>query len=349
MTGKTKGKAVAGLAALALATAGCGELFAPAAAVVRGEKITIAEVEDALAEFEETEQFQELAAQGRPQAIRRQFEQSHLSALVRRKVLGPEAERLEVTVSDADLAARMEEIRADFQSEQEFREALAGQGLTLEQLEELVRDRLLEENLREVVTRDVGPTGQEIRSYYEENQDEFRQTRAQHILVDDEDLAERLADRLQEAPARRVDDLFETLAARHSEDPGSAEEGGDLGYFSPDQFVEEFEEAAAALDIGEVSGVVSTEFGFHVIRVLDRRVQPFEEAEDDIAQRLAGAARDEAWQEWLEETYEAADVRINPRFGEFDVSVQQVIDPGPEHVPGAEEAELEPAPGEIGD
>jgi parvulin-like peptidyl-prolyl isomerase len=341
-------KAAVGFAVLALLGAACAELFAPAAAVVRGEKITIAEVKAALADFEETDQFRELAAQGRPQAIRRQFEQSHLSTLVRRKVLAPEAERLGVAVADADVAGRMEEIRADFESEEQFREALAGQGLTLEHLEELVRDRVLEEQLREAATGDVGPTEDEVRAYYEENEDEFRQTRAQHILVDDEELAEDLADRLQTAPAGRLDELFERLAARHSEDPGTADEGGDLGYFSPDQFVEEFEQAVAELDAGEVSDVVETEFGFHVIRVLDRRVQPFEEARDEIAQRLAGEARDEAWQQWLQETYEEADVRINPRFGEFDVAAQQIVDPGPEHVPGAEEGELVPAPGEAG-
>jgi hypothetical protein len=80
---------------------------------------------------------------------------------------------------------------------------------------------------------------------------------------------------------------FANLAARWSGDPGSAEQGGDLGYFPRGIMVAPFEEAVFSLEPGEVSAVVETQFGFHVIRVEDRRVTPFEELREELRRQIA--------------------------------------------------------------
>ena len=324
--------------ALALLLTGCGELLDPAAAVVNGQKITVDEISADLERFEASPEFERLAQQGDAQALKRQVEQQILSQEIRRAVLQPKAEDFGIEITEEDVAERMDQIKADFPSEGAFEEALKEQGLTLDQLTELVEDNLLEERLREEVTKDTVPSEDELTAYYEENEADFTETAAQHILVADKALATRIANQLQAAKDEAaLERLFNKLAKQHSTDQSNAAQGGDLGYFKPGDFVPEFEKAADALEIGEVSGPVKTEFGFHVIWVTDRRVAAFEDVQGKIEQELGQGAADEAWDEYVRKAYDEADVKVNPKYGEFDDEALVVVDPTAEDVPGAEE------------
>jgi parvulin-like peptidyl-prolyl isomerase len=333
----------------ALALAACGNLLEPAAAVVRGEKIPVSRVEAALDRFSAGDQFQRLAEQNDAQAIRRQFEQGFLSQLVRRAVLEPQAEEFGLSVMEADVRERLDQIQADFPSQSAFEEAVREQGLTLDQLDEIIYDQILIDRLRTEVTEDLGPSEDRLRTYYEENIADYRESEAQHILVAERGLAQRISSMLREAPEARLDELFRRLAATHSQDQSNAQNAGKLGFFGPGEFVPEFEEAADALEVGEISNPVRTQFGFHVIRVTDRRARPFEEARDEIEQQLAGTIRDEAWQEYLADLYAEAEVKINPRYGEFDVASQLIVDASADSAPGAATPSPGRAPGESAD
>ena len=329
-------------AALLLAPA-CGELLDPAAAVVNGEKITVDEISAELDRFESSAEFDRLSEQGDPQELKRQVEQQILSQEIRRAVLEPKAADLGIEVSDEDVEARLEEVKADFPSEGAFEETLKEQGLTLEQLEGFLRDNLLEEQLRAEVTKDAGPTDEELQAYYDENIADYEETEAQHILVEDKATAQRIANQLKAAPDGKVDGLFARLAKRFSTDQSNADKAGELGYFKAGDFVPPFEKAAAELEIGEISGPVETEFGFHVIRVTDRRVAAFADVEEELRGELGAGAEDEAWNSFVEEAYASAEVKVNPRYGEFDEDSLQVVDPTADDVPGAEEGGV-PAP-----
>lgn len=326
----------AAIPVLALALAACGGAASSAAATVAGERITVEQVENALARFEKTAQFEQLAQQTSPSEARRQFEQGYLSQIIRRHVLLMVAEERGIEVTDREIDQRLDEIRSDFPNEEEFQKAVDQQGLTESQLRGLVRDQIIEDELRQEITSDVGASDSEVRSYYDEHIEDYRETRARHILVNDRGLAERLSRRLQAAPPGRVEKLFGKLAAEHSEDPGSASNGGDLGYFRPGDFVAEFEDAAAALDVGEVSDPVRSQFGWHVIMVTDRRTAPFEEVEGQIREQLSGTAQQDAFSRFMRAAYERAEVDVNPRFGELDLTTFRVENAGPEDVPGAE-------------
>jgi foldase protein PrsA len=330
-----------GLAALVLS--GCGNLLEPAAAVVNDEKITIDQIEDSVDTFRNMEKFDQLVGQGDVDAVLRQYEQGQLATLVRRLVLEPEAEELGIEVTEDDVEEQIEAIKADFPTQGAFEEALAEQGLVPSQLPDLVHDRLLEEALRAEVTKDAGATEEELMAEYEARIDEFEETHTAHILVDSQTVAQEISDQLNSAPPGKVDERFADLAEKQSTDTQSAEQGGDLGYTRPGQFVPEFEDAVAEMDEGEISDPVETEFGFHVIRLIDRRTVPFEDVRDELDQEISGAAQDEAWQAWIEEAYEDADVRVNPRFGELDLSTGQITDATVDDVPGAEAPLEEPA------
>lgn len=325
------------LSLVALVFGACGNLLDPAAAVVHGTKITIDEVQVAVDEFKESSEYQRLAEQGDADAIAREFEQSYLTTLIRRAVLTPEAADRGIEVTDQEVQEQVDAIEAEFPSRSAFEEALKEQGLTLAQLTQLIEDRALEEKLRAEITADVGPTDEEIRAHYDENLGDYQEVEAQHILVDNRGLATDVSRDLQAAPKGQVAELFAQLARRHSSDESNKDDAGRLGYFSPGDFVPEFEEGAAALDIGQISDPIRSEFGWHVIRVTDRRPIPFERASEQIAIQLGGNTEEDAWQEWLTETYEAADVEVNPRYGEFNLATQAIEDASPRTVPGAED------------
>jgi peptidyl-prolyl cis-trans isomerase D len=136
----------------------------------------------------------------------------------------------------------------------------------------------------------------ELRAYYDANQDEFRreeEVQARHILLrtGEERTVEEARAEL-EALERRIEggEDFAAIAREVSEDPGSGAQGGDLGYFGRGRMVPEFEEAAFAAETGELVGPVVSSFGVHLLEVTDRRPEgttSFEEARESIRNRLA--------------------------------------------------------------
>lgn len=328
--------------------AGCGGLLAPAAAVVNDEKIAVEEIQEAVADFQASQEFKRLAAQGDADAITREFEQSYLSQLIRRAVLEPEADRLGISVSGDEIEAQLEDIEAEFPSESAFNEALKEQGLTLEQLRQLVADRALEEKLRAEITAAASPAEAELRAYYRDHLDDFEETETQHILVDERALAADISRQLRSAPEKEVDDLFARLAKKHSKDKSNKDMGGALGFNPPGSFVPAFEAAAGALGIDGISAPVHTRFGWHVIRVTGRRPRPFATVQESIQVELGAPTDEEIWDEWVMEAYEAAEVKVNPRYGEFNPETQSVEDVSARTVPGAQETPRDQGPSPTG-
>ena len=138
---------------------------------------------------------------------------------------------------------------------------------------------------------------------------------------------------MQRAKEAKVAELFASLAKKFSEDPSNADEGGDLGWSAPGDYVEPFADAASRLEVGEISDPVATEFGFHVIRVTGRRVVPFGEARSDIERTIGGDEVEDAFQEWLVDAYEEADIRVNPKFGVLRIASQSIENAQAEDVP----------------
>lgn len=331
------------LVVLAVLGSACGRITDPVAAEVGDRRITFERIDRGLDEFRQSARYESLASQGDIAAIERDFEQGLLAQLVRRAVLTPHAEELGIEISASDVDEQLELIEADFPSRSAFEEALKEQGLDVPALRELVGDRLLEEALRAEVTADVGPSDEEIRTYYDDNIEDYRQVEVWHILVNKPKRANRLAGQLQRTPAAELEGRFERLARRFSLDEGSSASGGYLGFTQPGQFVDAFAEVVRTLDVGEVSDPVQTEFGHHVVHVSARRTLSFEEVGSQIVQVLAGPTQDEAFNEWLTDAYSV--VRISPRFGELDPVTGAIADADADRVPGAEApAGEEPVP-----
>lgn len=178
------------------------------------------------------------------------------------------------------------------------------------------RDQQIVMRLRDTVIQvNADLTDEELREIYEE-EGHGVEVRARHILLrtgegatDSERdsvraLAEELHDRIQ------AGESFEQLASEYSEDPGSAAGGGDLGFFRRGTMVPPFEEAAFALQPGELSDVVQTDFGLHLIQVDERRVTPFEELADRLRSQLIMEWTQEAESIYLERVEGPANIQV---------------------------------------
>lgn len=301
----------------------------PPAASVNGVAIPISQVTDALKRFEATGQFDQPAEQTDQATARRRFERMFLVGQIKRLVLRSHVQDFGIDV-DGEVAQRMEEMSAGYPSEEEFHRALESSGYTIQQFSALIEDQVSEGRLREEVTTEVTaglkPSETELREYYRERREDYRQTEVQHILVEEKSVASTLSARLRNAPAEELDPLLARLAREHSKDASTADKGGDLGWVSARQLLEPFASAMDQLDIGGVSLPVSTDFGFHVIRVTGRRMQSFEDVRGEISQRLTELAAARIWNEWLQDAYKRARIELNPRYGAFDPGTGQIMD-----------------------
>ncbi|UCF10699.1 MAG: peptidylprolyl isomerase, partial [Candidatus Bipolaricaulota bacterium] len=232
-----------------------------------------------------------------------------------------EAERRGLEITQEDVEAEFEDQYAAFlagqgMTDEDWVLQLAVQGTTFDEFKADVMKDMEAKVLMDVVLAAVVGTidleEEQLASYFEEHRADYaeeEQILAAHILVETEDEAEQILAELRDGAD------FAELARERSIDPGSGAEGGDLGWFGRGRMVAPFEEAAFALEIGETSEIVESSFGFHVIRLLDRREATDPEL-DDVIDQVRGALEEEIRQErgqaWYTETYDAAtfDVRM---------------------------------------
>ncbi len=224
--------------------------------------------------------------------------------------------------SGESIDVQFEQMRAGFESQEAWQQALDQQDTTEEELREQLRRNAVLEQVVTDITAAVEPVNeQEIETFYNENPEFFEtggQIEARHILLSTQGLTDEDAIAQKRTAAQEIrDELlagadFATLAQERSEGP-SASRGGSLGTFGRGQMVAPFEEAAFSLQEGEISAVVQTQFGFHVIQVTDiveGGVTPLEQVSPSIQQFLDQRKQADAVADFVDEAREQADITI---------------------------------------
>jgi len=273
-------------------------------------------VSDAELAAEEERIKQQLAAhipQEQIEAMKEVVKKQAAESLINRKLLREAADREEITASEEEIDKRMEMIKSKFDSPEAYSRQLAAIGITQKDLRKEMENALRMEKL---LQRHVGeieePTEAEVESFYKENEERFKQpemVRASHILVKtepEESQPERAAKRLE--AAKLLGEIqngadFGRIASQRSACP-SKERGGDLGYFERGRMVKPFEDAAFSLNTGEISDLVETQFGYHIVKVTDRKQEstaPLEMAKDDISEFLKERKREQAVKAYTDE------------------------------------------------
>jgi peptidyl-prolyl cis-trans isomerase C len=283
---------------------------------VNGEAVTKAEF-DRLIKNLEVSANQSIPAGRRDEVLRKALDQ-----LVTYTVLTQETRARRVTITDADIDGQIKQMQSQFPSEQEFKKALAARGMTLERLRSDARIDLGINKMMEAETStQPPPTDAQVREFYDKSPDKFKQeeaVRASHILfkvdekADDSTRKNVLAEAQAVLKQARDGSDFAELARKHSAD-GSAAQGGDLNFFTKGQMVPAFDQVAFALKPGEMSDVVTTQFGYHIIKVTERRppsTVPFDQVSARIREYLTGQRKQERAQAFIESLKQKAKIEV---------------------------------------
>jgi parvulin-like peptidyl-prolyl isomerase len=298
-------------AALTLLLAACPEQARPksdpnAVATINGDVVSKADFEVELS--------RELQAmEGVPPRTPEQtepFKQALLETLIERAVLLQAAKAAQVTVTPDEVDRRVLALASEYPAES-FDAALAQGQTTRTELEKKTREQLIIEKLfdKEVYAR-VAVTEDQIRRYFDEHGTDFtepEEVRASQIVVKGLDDAKKLQQQLWAGKK------FPDLARRYSLGP-EARVGGDLGWFPRGVMPPQFDEQVFKLPVGQVSEVVSTDYGFHLFKVIEKkpaRKRELAEVRAQIEKRLLAELREKAQKDYVKSLREGAAVAVN--------------------------------------
>ena len=283
---------------------------------VNGEAVTKIDF-DRLIKNMEVSANQPLPADRRDEILRRALDQ-----LVTYTVLTQETRARKITVTDAEVEANVKQMRSQFPNEEAFTKALAARGMTIEKLRSDAKiDMCISKMMEAEMATQAPPADAQIREFYDKNPEKFKQDeaiRASHILFrvpENADAAtkKKAMDEAQSVlkQARSGADFAE-LAKKHSAD-GSAQQGGDLNFFSRGQMVPAFDQAAFALKPGEISDIVTTQFGYHIIKLTERRAAstvPFEQVSVRIKEYLTEQKKQQKAQAFIDSLKQKAKIEV---------------------------------------
>jgi peptidyl-prolyl cis-trans isomerase C len=257
----------------------------------------------------------------------KQLREQFIEQMIRRNLLDEKIKEANIVITDEEVMSTIEEI-ASSQKEplslEEFKKKLAEYGQNFDEVKEEIREGLARNKFMQAHwAGKIDVTEEDARKYYDENLKNFEtpeQVRASHILIKplltdpnldpnvdpNEDKAKAMAkakEKAEELLKQLKDGAdFAELAKIHSNGP-MAQQGGDIGFFSRGEMVPAFEDVAFKLEIGQISDIVETEYGYHIIKTTDNKeasIIPFDQAKDDIIRQLTQKKQSEIANEYIE-------------------------------------------------
>lgn len=293
------------------------------------------------------EQLKQLSSKEISEKDEELLKQKVLDQLISQKLLLQEAKKRNIKVTKREIQEGIKTVKSRFPSDQMFMLELKKENLTEKQFEKQIEEQIMVLKLvDEVVKKNmVKPTEAEARELFNkivkligkkdiklqgDEQDELKllallvqryfdeQVRVRHILIRVEPNA---TQKEKEDAKKKILEIkskidkgedFATLAQKFSEDPGSKERGGDLGFIVRGDTVEEFEKVAFSLKEGQVSDIVETKFGYHIIKVIERRPKrnpEFDQIKEDLLQYLSRKNAEKAYDDFVESLKKKADIQ----------------------------------------
>lgn len=266
-----------------------------------------------------------------------------VNELIVKTILDNEMQKRKIKATEEDIDKELKKIIDKVGSKDKFNEILKQSGITSAQFKEDLKEEVKVQKFVDSLSL-THITDDAAQKFYNSNLDKFRypdKVRASHILITadadtireviksqeesknlteqqiEEKVKQDLAAKRQKAEkllaeAKKDPSQFAKLAKENSDDPGSAQQGGDLGYFTKDQMVPEFSNAAFAAKPSVVTGLVKSSFGYHIILVKDRiaaGTEPFEKVKDDIKMYLENQEKIKVLQKFLSDVQKEAKIQ----------------------------------------
>jgi hypothetical protein len=239
-----------------------------------------------------------------------------LTNLIEEHFVGVYATAHDIAVTDAQVKDTIEQLDGNV-GKKAIDDQLTEHHLTRADLKDIARRILLFGDVRTAITEER-VSDADLQGLYQDSILEYTTVQVDHILVKTRAEAEAAYRRVTATGATEQD--FLDLAEKISIDPSVKQNGGSLGSAVASTYVAEFGQAAAALEPGEISKPVHTQFGWHVIRMVTKDVQPFESAK----QALIDSRSTTIFNDWLRERIKADGVDVNPKYGRFDTETFEV-------------------------
>jgi parvulin-like peptidyl-prolyl isomerase len=321
-------------------------------AVVNGDAIMQSEFDKTAAPI--LEQYQQSVPPANQSADKiAEIKKKLLDQMVDERLLKQEAKKDKIKVTKRDLEDGMKTVKKRFDNEEDFQKELRREDISQPAFEKRIEDQLMVMKLieQEVKAKTPRPSDDAVKALFEKinnriakgvavstataadkDEEELNamtrlfsrvgneQVHARHILVAVDKNAS-LADK--SAALKKIKDIksqltkgadFAELASKYSDDPGSKAKGGDLGYFTKGDMVPEFEKAAFSLNVGQVSEPVQTDFGWHIIKIEEKRAGKkvtFADAQNDLTEFLFQKAAEKRYEDWLADLHAKASIKVN--------------------------------------
>jgi parvulin-like peptidyl-prolyl isomerase len=336
--------------AAALASPALAKVLDRTLATVNSQAIMLSEFEKNAAPI--LEQFKKAtpAAEQTPERIA-DIKKRVLDQMVDDRLLVEEAKKKNVHVSQLEVDEGVKKVRGRFNAEEEFNKELQKEGMNTDEFRKHIQDQLATIKLidQEVKAKTPPPGDDEIKALYDTLEailkdkpipgshtpselDELKslakaverrfgeRARARHILIR---VAPNATKEEKDAAYKKIKDIqaklkkgedFAELARKNSEDPGSKDRGGDLGYFSRGDMVPAFDKTAFSMDVGQVSDIVTTDFGYHIIQLEEKKAaskMSSDEIKDDLREYLFQQRGAKRFESYVKELRSKADVKIN--------------------------------------
>lgn len=228
------------------------------------------------------------------------FKNKVLKGMIDVEAVCEEAKKDGLTPSEEEIDKAFDELNKNLYANENYKKILEDLKISDTCIKSQVEKTLTIQKYTENFDKNLKISDEEMKKYYEEHKVDYYkdEVKASHILISTvDDNGKELSEAKKKEAKKKAEEVlkkaksgeeFSELAKEYSDDPGSAANGGDLGYFTKGQMVQPFEEAAFSLKSGEISGLVESEYGYHIIKVYDKidKQLTFDEVKDEIKKTL---------------------------------------------------------------
>ena len=239
------------------------------------------------------------------------LKESVLHELIEEKILLQEAKKRKIKTSKEDINNKLKTVENDYASSEDFQTMLKSKNISYARLKEKVKRQIsIEKTLLDIMNETIPIKPEAVKNYYETHTEEFLKPAEfylQQIVVKTKDEAQEILQDLQKAKT------FEDLAKNYSVSPEGAQ-GGIVGWVTKTIVPSQMEKTLVSMPIEKVGPIIETEYGFHLIKILDKkpeRMETFEEVKPKIEKMLAQKAKELYLATWKRETFSKAKIERN--------------------------------------
>ena len=256
-----------------------------AVAIVGGDKITKDSYKD------------EMSFYSAMLASQQQLKPSIVQMLVQDKLIADDMKKNNVKVDDKELDDKFLQYIQQFGGQEKFDKMLEDYNMSSDKFKETIKKDQIYQKHRDWFEKKHPVSDKDAKKYFDEHKETLAQVKASHILLADENTANEVK--------KKIDDGadFAELAKEYSKDTANSNKGGDLGYFTKDKMVKEFADKAFSMKKGEVSEPVKTSYGYHIIKVDDKK-----DTADSLKDDISKALNDKKYSDYLTKLFNKANV-----------------------------------------